>query len=113
MFQDEEAIFLKDGCGHYQIGNLSKSGVVERRIRKDEIKGLVGFFQIPECISPDYGDLVHFKCPACILDKFEMSHRYLNGHYRLDSPGSKLIANTPGSGEEVQHLHIFQIILVC
>ncbi len=79
VFKYKKALFIQDVCAKYKVGKLSQTRVIKGRIRKNNIKGLYGFLQVPESVSPDHTHLLHLQASASLLNEFEVHGRHFNG----------------------------------
>lgn len=112
MLQYKQAAFGEYSGSENHIRKLCQLGVVVGWIGKDDVKGLVRFFEIAENVSPDRSYLVHFQVIACFLNELEAGMVHLNGYYRADTPGGEFISNTACSCKEVKDIQVFKIQLM-
>ena len=86
--------------------------MVVRWVSKNDIEGLNRFLQIPENICPDYAYLINFHGSDGFLDKLIMGGCHFNGNYGSCTPGGKFIGDASSTGEQVQNIHLLNVVLV-
>ena len=112
VFQYKKPLFVQDIGGQYKVGELSQARVVVGWICKNNIERVGWSLQVFENICPDHSHLFQLHRSAGLLYKSEMGSCHLNSNNRTRSPGSKLIGNTAGAREQIQYIHLFNIVLV-
>ena len=70
MLEDKQPSADENFGGEHQVWYFGKSGMVEGRIGKNDIKGLDRILQIAEYISPYNADLIQVHLVTVLLYKF-------------------------------------------